>query len=136
MVQIYLLSVIAGVAGGCLLLSEQLKEKVPPLTVFREWYRKNQAYQPFIFCLFCIIGLLSLVFPFNGVVILGDFIPGLANLFIGVALFFEYYKDKGKVVSESLGKAISFFDQYQGALGAVSLIAGAAHFIFPGILFI
>ena len=136
MVQIYLLSVLTEIVGGCLLLSEQLSEKVPSLTLFREWYQKNTAYQPFLFFFFGIIGVLSLIFPFKGIPVLGDFIPSLSNLLIGAVLFLEYYNEKGRAVSESFQKLLTFSEQYQGAFGAIALITGIAHFIFPGVIFI
>ncbi|MBN2509593.1 MAG: hypothetical protein JXB03_04925 [Spirochaetales bacterium] len=136
MVQIYLLSVVAGVLGGALLLADQLSEKVPSLMAFREWYRRNTAYHPFIFFTFTVIGVLTLVFPYHGLPVLGDFIPSLANLLVGFVLFLEYYQEKGRVVSESFTKIISVSEQYQSAFGAIAVISSIAHFIFPGVIFL
>ena len=136
MVQIYLLMVIGSLSGGMLMLAESVKEKVPSLMVFREWYNNNQALQPFLFCLFVVVGLLGCIVPYRGIPVLGDFIPALSNIVVGIGLFLEYYREKGRVVSETLGKIIVFFENYRGALGTVALIAGIAHFIFPGVIFL
>jgi hypothetical protein len=132
MLQFYFLSILANLVGGVTLCSEWLGRRpgvAGLLAALSSRYWKMTTGLVAI-----IAGLAKLFVPVGSPLVLGDLVPGLVGMTLGVALLFEVLKQEAILPAErgvrpdthgrgALG--------YRTALGVLGFAAAILHFFLP-----
>ena len=141
--QFYLLSVVSTIIAGLALSSDYLKTKSEFFGSFR-FLQKNRSIQIIAGLITAAIGVLKLIFrsPGEEVIIVGDLLPAVAGIILGVILIGEAFRQHPKegVKQEKVGKSVEKVTQriapYRIPVGIAGAVIGLAHFLFPRILFL
>lgn len=137
MPQSYFLSVTANAFVGLLLASDYLGQRS---AFFAEWRKLlgSRTAQIGIAAVAIAIGVLKLVAasPGETVPVVGDLLPALTGLALGVALLAEAFRAKVEASGSSVQKVAHIAVTYRVPLGVAGVLVAALHFLFPGTLFL
>jgi hypothetical protein len=137
MIQFYFLAVLLNVFGGLLLFSTANEEKLPLFRTIHDGLRDNQAWRIVYILLAAVVALFKILSVTKGdVVVVGDLLPALSLLVIGMDQFLEYYRDRSTVEEGSVQRMSALFRQNRRVLGIAAMVIGAVHFLFPRVLFL
>jgi len=141
MVQFYFLSIVANLIGGLALSSGYLDQRFSGMSGVKEFFESRPGIRVTIGVVSVIVGVLKLLSVTTGdVPVVGDLIPALTGLIVGVALLFERYKEKSTIPSETQGAALNAVDRIvlknKTLLGSIAMIVGVLHFLLPRVLFL
>jgi hypothetical protein len=143
MPQFYLLSVVSTIVAGLALSSDYLKTKSDFFGSFR-FLQKNRSIQIITGLVTAVIGILKLILrsPGEDIVVVGDLLPAVAGIILGVILIGEAFrqhpkegKDQEKV-GKSVEKVTKGIAPYRIPVGIAGAVIGLVHFLFPQILFL
>ena len=81
-----------------------------------------------------ILGCIVLVFPYDRIILLGDFIPAVCLLLVSITLVFGYIRISKSIENEMLDEGQVLLDKFQIPIGILGMVAGVAHIFFPGIV--
>jgi hypothetical protein len=160
MVQFYFLSIVLNLAGGYALVVEGLPQRGRTIEGFRDFFQDPTA-RLVVGILALVTGALKFLTPIRGdIPIVGDFLPAVGGLGVGISLLLERYygsdapmtsaeptPDGGPAHSTPTRKSpISprgepnaierLFLDHKAVVGLVGLIAGVVHFLFPMVIFL
>lgn len=136
MVQFYFLSIVTNLLGGFVLSLDYLEQKFSGLARIRAAVANN-GFQLILGILTFIFGILKLLSVAEGdIPVVGDLLPALSGLIIGITLFISYYKAKSTVTTETVEKLDSVFINNKSIIGIAGMVAGILHFIMPRVLFL
>lgn len=141
--QFYLLSVVSTIIAGLALSSDYLKTKSEFFGSFR-FLQKNRSIQIIAGLITAAIGVLKLIFrsPGEEVIIVGDLLPAVAGIILGVILIGEAFRQhpkesaKQEKVGKSVEKVTKRIATYRIPVGIAGAVIGLAHFLFPSVLFL
>jgi len=134
MLQIYFLSIAANVLAGLASSSEYLAGRFHGFAPLHDLFQ-GRPYRAVLGVIAAVVGLLKLLIPF-GVPVVGDLIPALAGMALGVSLVLQVVHEKADLPPESLGGLQKAALTYRLPLGIAGLAAGALHFLLPQALFL
>ena len=135
MIQFYFLSVLLNVVGGAVLASDFLEEKLSFLNWISESLKEKANSRLILGILSLIVGIFKILSVVAGdVKIVGDLIPALSGILVGLGLLVEYYRTRTDVQTENSINTI--LDNYKHIFGTVAIGVGILHFIFPKVLFL
>jgi hypothetical protein len=138
MLQLYFLSVASNTLAGMILASDWIARKFNGIRTFTEGISTRRGkLAAGISALF--VGFLTLLFPSQPPIILGDLAPSIAGLAMGVALLFEVLRqesqfppEKGDTTEKQARAPLA----YRTTLGLLGLAAAVVHFFLPERLFV
>jgi len=141
--QFYLLSVVSTVIAGLALSSDYLKTKSEFFGSFR-FLQKNRSIQIIAGLITAVIGVLKLIFrsPGEHVIVVGDLLPAVAGIILGVIFIGEAFRQhpkQGEVpekVEKPVEKVTKRIATYRIPVGIAGAVIGVLHFLFPGVLFL
>lgn len=136
MVQFYFLSVITNLLAGLLLSSDMLEGKFSSLSSFKKIF-EGKSNKLFFGVLTGIVGFLKFLSATEGdVIVVGDLLPAIFGLGMGIALIVDYYKSRSDVVSPAVENINALVIKNKGVIGILGIIISLLHFLFPRVLFL
>lgn len=137
MEQLYLLSIVTNIVAGLTLASEYPGEKLAFLSSFKN-LRENRVSGITLGLITAVIGVLKLIIrsPGETIPVLGDLLPSLAGIALGLLLLSEAFRSKVETISEPLDKVSRTVFNYRVPVGIAGLAIGVLHFFFSGVLFL
>ena len=137
MYQIYLLSVVSNLLAGIALSFQGMDEKLQLSSVFNRDLMENTGFRLGLGVATFVIGFLKfLAVSPDDVPVVGDLIPALAGLIMGLILLLQYYRSRSTVSSPTLDKVENIFGRNSGVFGTAGMIIAVLHFLLPRILFL
>lgn len=137
MYQIYLLSVVSNLLAGIALSFQGMDEKLQLSSVFNRDLMENTGFRLGLGVATFVIGFLKfLAVSPDDVPVVGDLIPALAGLIMGLILLLQYYRSRSTVSSPALDKVEKVFGKNSGVFGTAGIIIAVLHFLLPRILFL
>ncbi len=137
MYQIYLLSVVSNLLAGIALSFQGMDEKLQLSSVFNRDLMENTGFRLGLGVATFVIGFLKfLAVSPDDVPVVGDLIPALAGLIMGLILLLQYYRSRSTVSSPALDKVENVFGKNSGVFGTAGMIIAVLHFLLPRILFL
>jgi hypothetical protein len=134
MEQFYFLSIVANTLAGLVLASEHLGKKISFFELIDRFF-KHSGVRIVLAFLVMVIGLIKLIWPFQGIPILGDLLPAAAGLGGGFTLLFDFMRNKSDVKSDTLGKMDKIFLNNKFLIGIGSILTAVLHFFLNFIVF-
>jgi hypothetical protein len=166
MVQFYFLSIVLNLAGGYALVVGGLPPRSRTIEGFRNFFQ-DPAARLVIGILALATGALKFLTPIRGdIPIVGDFLPAVGGVGVGITLLLERYHGSDASLAAARpapGEASSpageaspsglsrkppisprgepnalerLFLDHKAVVGLVGLIAGVVHFLFPMVIFL
>ncbi len=137
MVQFYFLSIVANFLGGVALSADYLGTKFPFFESIKGAFQKRSIKIGLGFTAL-IVGIFKLIVKPVGwaVPFAGDLLPALTGIGIGLALLFDFYKQKTNLEKESMEKVEKAVMTYRVPLGILGMVVAFLHFLIPGALFL
>ncbi len=141
MVQFYFLTILANIIGGLALSAGFVEKRLTGLTGMSEFFGSRPGLRVTIGVVAVVTGVLKLLSATRGdVPVVGDLLPSLTGIVVGIALLYERYKEKTTLPPESQAQAAAALDRIvlknRSILGTWSMIIGIVHFFLPGVLFL
>ena len=141
MVQFYFLSIVANIIGGLVLSATYLDERLPGVSGMKAFFESRPVLRVSIGIVALVAGILKLLSATTGdVPVVGDLLPALAGLVVGIALLFERYKEKSTISEDAQNGVLDGIDKLvirnKTLLGIAAICVGAVHFLLPGVLFL
>jgi hypothetical protein len=134
MEQFYFLSIFFNTLGGLVLASEHLGNKISFFGLIDKFF-KNAGVRIVLAFLVIIVGLVKLVWPYQGIPILGDLFPAIAGLGAGFTLLFDFMRNKSDMKTDTLGKLDKIFLGNKFIIGIGSILVALLHFFLNSIVF-
>ena len=129
--QIYFLTVLFNSLAGLILASEYIKDKIPVLEGLVNLLNGKEV--KFIIGIGSLItGVFKFITPI-GILIIGDLLPGIVSLGLGIVLLMDFFKESTSISSETIEKIDSLLLSYKNVIGGLGLGSAAVHFIFAGV---
>jgi hypothetical protein len=131
MLQFYFLSILTNAAAGGLLSAEYFGRRVPRLA----WLSSHPGSRRLK--LTCgaaalLVGACTIFWPAGGgVPVLGDLVPSIAGLAMGVALLFEVFRQDARLPSEPAPAPAKGGLDWRSMVGIAGLVVAALHFFLP-----
>jgi len=133
MLQLYFLSVATNTVAGIILASDWIARKFGGVRAVTDGLSTRRGkLAAGLSALF--VGLLTLVFPSLPPIVLGDLVPSIAGLAMGVALLFEVLRQESLFPAERAGENERMARApiaYRTTLGMLGLAAALVHFFLP-----
>lgn len=132
MTQFYLLSVLVNLVAGLTLAGDYLGARMKFLATFKN-LRENRSGQLSVGLVALAVGVITLIVraPGDTVPVVGDLLPSLAGIAMGLALLVEAFRtkveDRGPP-GEAISKAVL---TYRVPVGIAGLAIAFLHFLFP-----
>jgi hypothetical protein len=131
MLQFYFLSILTNAAAGALLSADYFGRRVPRLS----WLSAHPGSRRLK--LTCgasalIVGACTLFWPAgNGIPVVGDLVPSIAGLAMGVALLFEVFRQDALLPSEPAPAPSRTGLDWRSMIGIAGLAVAILHFFLP-----
>jgi hypothetical protein len=160
MVQFYFLSIVLNLAGGYALVVDGLPPRSRTIEGFRCFFQDSTA-RLVIGILAVATGALKFLTPIRGdIPIVGDFLPAVGGVGVGITLLLESYHGgeapkpgaeaapdlepspsgsprKSPISPRGEPNALErLFLDHRAVIGLVGLISGVVHFLFPMVIFL
>ncbi len=133
MLQFYFLSVSANFLAGLALSAEWISRKIPGLAGLAPGF-SGRGFRMGIGLAAIFVGVGTLFVPADPHLILGDILPSLAGMAMGIALLFEVFRQDALFPAERAeksDKAARLPMAYRTALGLFGLAVAIVHFFLP-----
>jgi len=135
MVQIYFLSILSNILGGFVLSAGHYSEKYPGFSSIQEFFGEKPGIRVTLGVIAFLTGFLKLLSVTKGdVPVVGDLLPSLSGLVIGITLLFDRYKEKSTVPSKMSERGDKLLLRNKTIFGTAGMVIGALHFLLPGIV--
>lgn len=137
MLQFYLLSVIMNIIAGTVLSAGFIDERVSFVSGMKDYFDGKPSMKLTIGVITFIVGFFKLLSVTRGdVPVVGDLLPAVAGLVMGLALFLDYYKSRSTVSSPFVDTAEKLLLNNRNIIGLVGIVIGVLHFLLPRVLFL
>lgn len=135
MIQIYFLSIVANLLSGLVLSAEHYSTKFPGFVAVKDFFNGKPGLRVTIGIVAFLTGFLKLLTVTKGdVPVVGDLLPALSGLLLGVGVLFDRYKERSNVSSRALETADKLILRHKSIYGSVGIIVALLHFLLPGIV--
>lgn len=136
MLQIYFLTVLTNIIAGLTLSAPYLSSKIEGFEIFSEKL-EHKTYRVVLGSVTMITGLFALLNHSSvSMAVLGDLLPSLTALAMGLILIIYYFFNDEENSSNLVNSIKDFSDKYGNVLGIAGIIIGLIHFIIPTALFL
>ena len=136
MLQFYFLSIVTNVLGGFALASGTIGERFTGLSSLGELFEKNST-RMILGIITIILGIFKLLSVTKGdIPVVGDLIPALSGIAIGITLTVESYKQRSDVTNPAVERIDNVFVRNKSLIGIIGIVVGVLHFLFPTVLFL
>jgi hypothetical protein len=132
MAQIYLLSVVGNILAGLVLAAEHLSKKMPLFKQLDNFF-KNIGWRIALAFVVAVVALIQLVWPYDGIPVLGDLLPMTAGLACGFTLVYDFVRSKSDVETKALVALDKVFIHNKFLIGVGSIIVAFLHFLFMSV---
>ncbi len=130
MLQFYFLSVASNFTAGLALAFEAVSGRLPRLSGLSDLLT-SRGSKIFNGIAVLIIGFVTLFVPVGGGLIIGDLIPSLAGIAMGIALLFEVFRQEAVFPSERTDKMERPAGAYRTTIGLLGMATAVLHFFLP-----
>ncbi len=132
MLQFYFLSVLCTFLSATTLIVGELSGKLTSLAPLKDLLG-NRGSKITLGFSSLIVGVVKFIAraPFDTVAVVGDFLPALVGIGLGLALLTDFFKERVADSSEVVEKAEQLASVYRIPLGVVGMITAVLHFLFP-----
>ncbi len=130
MLQFYFLSIACNLAAGMALAFEPIAHRLPKLSGLSELLTARGS-KIFLGIAALLVGFVTLFVPAGAGLILGDLIPSLAGIAMGIALLFEVFRLEAMFPSERSERTERPAAAYRTTLGLLGMAAAVLHFFLP-----
>ncbi len=136
MIQFYLLSVLLNIVAGYALYSFESEPRGSLFDGIRAFV-KDQTVRLIMGILTFTVGFFKLLTVMRGdVPVVGDLLPSVAGMAVGVTLLLEFYRSTASVTTEAIDKLDRIFISNKRIVGIVAMVSGLVHFLFANVLFL
>ncbi|HAE21139.1 MAG TPA: hypothetical protein DCG47_02290 [Spirochaetaceae bacterium] len=136
MIQFYLLSVLLNIVAGYALYSYESEPRGSLFDGIR-LFMKDQTVRLIMGILTFTVGFFKLLTVMRGdVPVVGDLLPSVAGMAVGVTLLLEFYRATANVSTEAIDKLDKIFIANRRLVGIVAMASGLVHFLFANVLFL
>ncbi|MBN2353974.1 MAG: hypothetical protein JXD23_15480 [Spirochaetales bacterium] len=129
MAQVYLLSVVGNILAGLVLASEHLSKKMPLFKQLDNFF-KNIGMRVALALVVAVVALITLVWAYDGIPIIGDLLSWSAGLVCGFTLLYDYLRAKSDVETKALVALDKIFVENKFLIGIGAIIIALIHFFF------
>jgi hypothetical protein len=137
MYQIYLLSVLTNVLAGVALSVGGMDEKLHLSSVFNRELMQNEGFRLGLGIVTFVVGFFKLLSVSEGdVPVVGDILPAISGLVLGMILLLQYYRGRSNVSSPFVDTIDNIFGKNSAAFGTVGILIGVLHFLLHKVLFL
>jgi hypothetical protein len=137
MYQIYLLSVLTNVLAGVALSVGGMDEKLHLSSVFNRELMQNDGFRLGLGIVTFVVGFFKLLSVSEGdVPVVGDIVPAISGLVLGMILLLQYYRGRSNVSSPFVDNLDKIFGQNSAVFGTVGILIGILHFLLHRVLFL
>ncbi|MFP3959204.1 MAG: hypothetical protein ACLFM6_05065 [Spirochaetaceae bacterium] len=137
MYQIYLLSVLTNVLAGVALSVGGMDEKLHLSSVFNKELMQNDGFRLGLGIVTFVVGFFKLLSVTEGnVPVVGDILPALSGLLLGLILLLQYYRGKSTVSSPFVDTMDSIFGKNSAVFGTIGILIAILHFLLHPVLFL
>ncbi len=136
MLQLYFLSVAFNLIAGYSLASDAIAKRAPRLAGLGDLLALRTSRLA-VGLSVMIVGFITLFVPAGeSLIVLGDLIPSVVGLGMGIALLFEVFRQDAVFPSESMEKTERAHLGYKTTLGLLGMAVAVLHFFLPERLFL
>jgi hypothetical protein len=136
MIQFYLLSVLLNIVAGYALYSYESEPRGSLFDGIRV-FLKDQTVRLIMGILTFTVGFFKLLTVMRGdVPVVGDLLPSVAGMAVGVTLLLEFYRSTANVSTDAIDKLDRIFIANRRLVGIVAMASGLVHFLFANVLFL
>ena len=137
MYQIYLLSVLTNVLAGVALSVGGMDEKLHLSSVFNRELMQNDGFRLGLGIVTFVVGFFKLLSVSEGdVPVVGDILPAISGLVLGLILLLQYYRSRSNVSSPFVDTIDNIFGKNSAIFGTVGILIGVLHFLLHRVLFL
>ena len=135
MLQFYLLSVLCTLVGSLALVVSDLSNKLTSLVPLKELLT-GKGMQIILGFATLIVGVIKFFVraPWDSVAVVGDLLPALVGIGVGLALLTDFFREKAGESNEVAEKASSLTKLYHIPLGIVGIVTAVLHFLFARVV--
>jgi hypothetical protein len=131
MLQFYFLSILTNAGAGALLSADYFGRRVPRLAWLSE-HPGSRRLKLACGASALIVGACTIFWPAgNGVPVVGDLVPSIAGLAMGVALLFEVFRQDALLPSEPAPAPAHAGLDWRSMIGIAGLAVAILHFFLP-----
>ena len=131
MLQIFFLSIACNLIGGVTLALDAIVKRVPRASALAD-FLSNRRGKLWTGLSVILTGFIALFVPAQGgVLIIGDLIPSVVGMIMGIALLFEVFRQDAIFPSESSVKQDRPPVTYRTTLGILGIAVAVLHFFLP-----
>ncbi len=136
MIQFYLLSVLLNIVAGYALYSFESEPRGSLFDGIRV-FMKDQTVRLIMGILTFTVGFFKLLTVMRGdVPVVGDLLPSVAGMGVGVTLLLEFYRSTASVTTDAIDKLDKIFIANKRVVGIIAMVSGLVHFLFANVLFL
>ena len=137
MYQIYLLSVLTNVLAGVALSVGGMDEKLHLSAVFNKELMQTDGFRLGLGIVTFVVGFFKLLSVSEGdVPVVGDILPAISGLVLGMILLLQYYRSRSTVSSPFVDTLDKIFGKNSAVFGTVGILLGILHFLLHPVLFL
>ena len=137
MYQFYLLSVATNLLAGVALSIEGMDEKLHLSSVFNRDLFEKTGFRIGLGIVTFVVGIFKfLAVPPADVPVVGDLLPAISGLVLGLILFLKYYQSRSDVSSPLVDGLERIFGKNSAVFGTIGIAVAVLHFLLPRILFL
>ncbi len=137
MYQIYLLSILTNLFAGTVASFEGLDDKLNISAIFNREFLDRAGFRLGLGIVTAIVGFLKFLTVSEGdVPVVGDLLPAVAGISLGMILLLQYYKGRSDVSSPTVDKVDSLLGKNANVFGMAGVAVAIVHFLFHRVLFL
>ncbi len=136
MIQIYLVSVVVNLLAGITLAYGFLDTRLPLSSALNGELFEQPRFWFGLGSVSFIVGFLKLLSGVAEMPVIGDLLPAIAGLMMGMTLLVQFYRSRADVVPDAVVTLEKVFVANKTAVGIVGIVVALVHFLFPRILFL
>jgi len=137
MYQIYLLSIVTLLLSGVTLSYERLRDSVGIDSILNVAVIEKPTYRMVLGVVTLLVGFFQFLTVAPGdVPVVGDLVPAVTGVLLGLILLVEYYQSKSNVESAFVSTVSRVFVRNGSNFGLIGILVALLHFLFNRVLFL
>lgn len=135
MIQLYVLSIVVNILAGIVVAWDFLEDKLNLASVFNPEAMRAQPLRLVLGASAFIVGFLKLLIAMD-VVIVGDLLPALIGMIMGMILIVQYYRERSEISSDIIKTIESVFVDHASVFGVLGIVISLVHLILAQAIFL